>query len=241
MKKYYFFIIGVLILHLGFYHESMGVEINIGSNNQVTTGKISGVSGCLEGSGKLQTDKRSVKDFSEIHIDGVFTVHITVDSDGPILISADDNLLKIVKTSVENGRLSLTTTKSYCTQTQMTVEIPVAQLSGVIVDGSSEVSVAAGQKTIDQLEIALNGTSTMTLTGSGVLLAAQVKDTAELDASGFSADHVQVVSADATVARFHVQSRLEGQGSDASEIHFSGNPSVVAVQVSDAAELIMEE
>ncbi len=91
------------IVTFSFCGSAMSIEINIGTNNQVSTGTISGIEGCLEGSGKMQTEKRSVGSFEKLSVDGVFTVRVMPGQDGPVVVTADDNLLKLVTTDVKNG------------------------------------------------------------------------------------------------------------------------------------------
>jgi len=232
-------LIGTLLLGVG--HTAMAIEINIGTNNQVNTGTISGVQGCEQGSGKIKSEQRSVPSFSKLSVDGIFNVQVEIGASGPITVSADDNLLKLISTKVSDDELSVTTTKSYCTQADMTLVVPAEKLTALKLSGSNTVAVTAAEALTNTLEITAGGTGAVSLQGSGPVLRVDAQDTAEVDAGGFLADEAEVVTSGAAVAKVRVKNRLSGKCTDASEIHYSGSPSVVSVETADAADLTKDD
>ncbi|MDK9708436.1 MAG: DUF2807 domain-containing protein [Desulforhopalus sp.] len=216
------------------------VEINIGSNNQVNTGKI--VSGnCLQGSGKLTQKKLPVEQFKGIVVDGVFDVSINCGQSTGLSITADDNLHSLISATTKNGKLHLSTLGSYCTANSFKADISLVELVSVSADGSSELVVNCNTAVNSKLSVDLRGASSMTLSGKVKDVDLILQDSTELDASQLLAETVGIKISDAASARVNASKKLTGEGSDASEIHYLGQPQVVKVKTSDASECLPEE
>lgn len=224
----------ILIFLLG------ATEINIGVNNQVNTGRIVG-GNCRQGDGVIVKERRALDQFKNIAIDGIFIVNITCGSKEEVFISADKNLHSLITAVVKDRKLSLSTTASYCTENSFVVDIVQKEIGTISVDGSSELFVDCKSFANDQLSVELRGTSTMKMNGAVKSFAINLQDTADLDAAEFKAKEVRIQASDASVARLNVSGKLSGTGTDASEIHYRGQPQVVDVDVQDASEVAAED
>src|SRR5579864_5246532 len=69
---------------------------------------------CVHGSGNQISETRKMGDFSRISISGGFKVVLKQDSSMVLKITADDNILKYIKTEVEDGRLEVYSKRSLC-------------------------------------------------------------------------------------------------------------------------------
>lgn len=210
-------------------------EINIGVNNQVNTGKIVG-GNCLQGNGNLTAKKLTVDPFKEIAVEGIFTVNITCGQQSAVTITADQNLHPLISAVVRNGRLSLSTTGSYCTTESFVANISLPELASISADGSSEFTVACESAVSGNLAVDLRGTSSMLVSGAAKSAGFTLRDSTEIDAYQFMAENVSVKASDAATVRVYASKKLSGQGSDASEIHYRGQPATVKVSTLDASE-----
>src|ERR1700749_706324 len=76
---------------------------------------------CIHGSGHQATENRKVtQDFTKLEVSGGFKVILKQDSSGTISLTADDNVLKYIKTKNEDGTLQGFTHKNICDSGAMT-------------------------------------------------------------------------------------------------------------------------
>lgn len=224
----------ILIFLLG------ATEINIGVNNQVNTGKIVG-SNCRQGDGVVMKERRALDQFKDLVIDGIFVVNVRCGSKDEVFVTADKNLHSLITAVVKDRRLNLSTTASYCTQNSFIVDIVQKEIGSITADGSSELVVDCKSFANDKLSVELRGTSNMKINGAVKSFTINLQDSSELDASGFSVKDARIKASDATVARLNVSGKLSGTSSDASEIHYRGQPKTVDVDVQDAGEIAADD
>jgi Putative auto-transporter adhesin, head GIN domain len=210
-------------------------EINIGDNNQVNTGKIIG-GNCLQGNGKLIKKRLVVGQFNDILVDGTFTVNVSCGQHSEISITADENLHSLISTVVNNGKLHLSTSGSYCTTNSFVAEVSLQNLASITADGSSELMVNCSSVANGKLDIDLRGTSSMVISGRAKNVNMSLQDSTELEAFQLKAEAVTIKASDASTARVNVSQKLTGEGSDASTIIYRGHPQIVKVQTADASE-----
>src|SRR5262245_4331730 len=60
-----------------------------------------------KGSGKIATEQRDLKGFKGVDVGGAFLVEITAQKDYSVEVEADDNLLPLIKTEVDDGVLEI--------------------------------------------------------------------------------------------------------------------------------------
>jgi len=213
-----------------------GFSINIGVNNQVNTGTITG-GNCTQGNGAIKKVKRKVDFFNAVSVDGIFEVIVTSGLDESVVVTADSNLHSMITTTVKGQKLVVSTNGAICTQNPLVLEISLKDLKSIVAQGSSDLSVTADGCMSEAFFVDLSGTSSMKLTGSCNTLDAKLQGTAELDSTGFAAGNVTINMEDATEASINVTQKLSGATSGTSEVFYSGNPREVQVQVSDVSEV----
>src|SRR5262245_37359530 len=94
------------------------------------------------GSGVAATERRELAPFAAIGLAGENTVTIRVGPAQSVAVSADDDLIHRVTTSVRNGRLVVGDEGSFTTATTMSVAVTVPSLERVVLSGSGTVTVA---------------------------------------------------------------------------------------------------
>lgn len=197
------------------------VQINIGSNI-VNTGNVSG---CVQGSGSAKEESRSLPAFHGLEVDGAYTVRIACQKDQSVEISADDNLLPLILTEVHDGILRVTSKKSICASAPMTLTITVETLDLIRSSGANEFQVADLKG--ESLEVALSGSSNMTLDGTVDRLAAKIDGASGLLARQLKSKQVAVAISGAGSAEVHASERLQGDISGVGSIRYAGNPGEV--------------
>lgn len=197
------------------------VQINIGSNI-VNTGTVGG---CVQGSGSAKAETRSLSTFRSMEVDGAYTVRIVCQKDQSIAISADDNLLPLILTEVQDGILRVTSKKSICASAPMTLTITVKSLDLIRSSGANEFQVQNLKG--ESLEVELSGSSSMTLDGKVDELNAKIDGASGLVAGQLKAKEVSVAISGAGSAEVHASKRLQGDITGVGSIRYAGQPGEV--------------
>lgn len=205
-----------------FAGQSWGaVQINIGSNI-VNTGNAGG---CVQGSGSAKEEARSLPAFHALEVDGAYTVRIVCQKDQSVEISADDNLLPLILTEVQDGILRVTSKKSICASAPLTLTITVKSLDLIRSSGANEFQVQDLKG--ESLEVELSGSSSMTLDGRVEQLSAKIDGASGLAAGQLKAKEASVAISGAGSAEVHADKRLQGDITGVGSIRYAGQPDEV--------------
>jgi hypothetical protein len=199
---------------------------------------------CVHGSGKQASETRKVADFSKLSISGGFKITLKQDSSNTLNITADDNLLKYIKTEITGSRLKIYTRKNICNSGEMTIIIGVKNLEEIKGSGAIELESDGKIKTQD-LRFKLSGATKITMdltaanvnaSGSGATefnLKGQASSMS-VDLSGSGKVHaLDFVVGDCTISssgvgesEVNVLKTLAIHSSGASSVKYKGNPSI---------------
>jgi hypothetical protein len=135
----------------------------------------------VQGSGKLSSESRDVSGFTQVTIEGSGDAQITKSDHESLKIEAEDNILPLITSTVQNGKLVIGFKNNTSISTTLPIHftITVKDLTGVEVYGSSDVSV--GDVTLtDSMALAIHGSGNITFT-SLVSKSLNVNDTGSGD------------------------------------------------------------
>jgi hypothetical protein len=210
---------------------------------------------CVHGSGHQVSENRKVGAFSRISISGGYHVILRQDSSFSIKITADDNLLKFIKTKLEGDELQVYNHKNFCNEGELMVYIGVKDLEAVKASGGVEVESDGTIHTKD-LHFDLSGATKVTMelnadhittSGSGATeLNLKGEATAnDVDISGVANVHafdLVVSSCDIQTSgmgncEVNVLKTLHIHSSGASDVKYKGNPSDVSNDKSGASSV----
>ena len=129
------------------------------------------ISGCgIQGSGQRASQPRQVKSFNRVELRGATDVQIQVGSPQSVTVEADDNLIDIITTVVQDSTLIVEAKKAYFTRIGVNVKVTVPALESIKIAGSGDVQAEGiATKSIDLTvsgsgDITAAGTVTLTLT-----------------------------------------------------------------------------
>lgn len=200
---------------------------------------------CVKGSGHQVSENRKVTDFTKIDISGGFKVNLKQDSSLTVIINADDNLMKYIKSSVDGDRLHIYTKRSLCGSGEIVINIGVRNLERINASGAVELN-SDGKLNTKDLHLELNGASKVNMdlnaanvrtVGHGateINLKGQASShSVELAGSGkiYALDFVvgsyTIETAGASHCEVNVLHDLTVNTTGASEIKYRGNPTSV--------------
>lgn len=220
---------------------------------------LSGLSACMvncvHGSGNEATENRKVTDFDKISISGGYKVVLKQDSSLLLKITADDNLLKYIKTEVRGGRLHIYSKRNFCNTSQLTIYIGVRNLNEIKASGAVEVQ-GDGKIHTQDMNFRLSGATKITMdinaanvttSGSGVteinLKGQATSHNIELSGSGkiyaldFVAGSCNIQTSGVGYSEVNVLNSLSVHSSGASQVKYRGNPANVTNDKSGASSV----
>jgi Putative auto-transporter adhesin, head GIN domain len=198
----------------------------------------------VRGSGNVQTETRTVRNFSKVELRDQGTLVIEQGATEALTIEAEDNLLPLLTSTVDNGTLVLDEQDNTILRPKKEIRyrLSVKDLREIQVSGSGNVEVAKLQA--DQLVLDISGSGNLTigqltassltvdLSGSGDADIAGTVTDQQVEISGSSDYRAEnLASKTATVkvsgsgnARVHVAETLKARVSGSGDIEYLGTP-----------------
>jgi hypothetical protein len=211
--------------------------------------------GCVHGSGHPTSETRKVADFTKLDVSGGFKIILKQDSSLTLNITADDNLLKYVKTNVDGHVLHIYTKKNMCNSGPMVVTIGIRNLEGIQGSGALEVE-GNGKIVTKDIDFNTSGASKITLDLNAANVTTETSGAAEIFLTGqASSHHIQISGVgkvhalDFVVGDYYIETSgagecqinvlhsLEVHSSGASDVKYRGNPSKITNDKSGASSL----
>lgn len=215
------------------------------SCNAQNTGKV-------KGNGNVITEKRSVGDFDEIGVSGSFDVFLVKGKEGELLIKIEDNLLPLLVTEVDNGKLKIHWKKGTNISTRKEVQITVnfEKFNGVGLSGSGDVigkdiiktdkfNVAVSgsgdielELDVQEMEAAVSGSGDLDLKGQAINFEAAVAGSGDIDGIDLKTDKAAVRVSGSGGITITVLKELDAKVSGSGSVKYKGSPEIEGVKVS---------
>lgn len=189
----------------------------------------------VQGSGVLATEQRDVSGFKGVDVGGVFQVEITAQKDYSVEVSADDNILPMVKTYVSNGILEIESDGRFSNSSPIRVRISAPGIESIDSSGASRVN-ASNLKNAS-LDIDASGASKVNLTGEASSVTIEVSGASNVDAGSLRAENIDVDASGASVASVFAINRLSADASGASRVTYGGKPAIVEQKAAGAGSI----
>jgi hypothetical protein len=200
----------------------------------------------IVGSGKTETKKFDVADFTSLEVSSGFQFEVTKADKFSVSVTADDNLLEHIKVEKKDStlRIRFADGKSVTTKNRPRVTITMAALKGVTLSGGCHGTVT-GFESNDDLEIMLTGGSTLdgtvkarnvkmevsgggkvTLKGSATEATLSGTGGSRLLLSDFALDSAKVHLSGGSKAEVRAKSKLDYDLSGGSHVDYAGSPAI---------------
>jgi Putative auto-transporter adhesin, head GIN domain len=192
--------------------------------------------GCIQGSGVLNSEARDLPAFHALDIDGAFSVKIDCQKKQSLTLSADDNLLPLIVTDVSGGTLRITTRKPICTSLPLTVSITVETLDHIRSGGANDFIVK--DVSVPSLDLTISGSGDMEVSGRTENLNITLEGASEIHAGNLKANEVNVSIEGAGSAEVFADTQLNASITGVGEIHYAGKPKKVVRNITGWGEVI---
>jgi len=189
----------------------------------------------LKGSGTHAESPREVEQFSALTVKGGFEVTVSIGDEHSVVLDGDDNILDVITTTVEDGRLNVETTEKINPDLPLRLTVTSPVLTDMSVEGAAEVSLSglAG----DTFGFSCDGACDATISGSTTALNLSLSGAANLNTRDLEAQDVTISvdgAADVTVcANQSLTATLSGAGA----VHYACEPENVSQTVRGAGTI----
>jgi Putative auto-transporter adhesin, head GIN domain len=192
--------------------------------------KSSSSSNRVEGSGVAATETRNLGRFSSIELAGSNNVTVRVGGKQSVVVHADSNLLRLVTTKVQAGGLAIgNTSGTFTTKSPMHVEVTVPSLSAITLSGSGVIS-AAGIKE-PSLTVRLSGAGVLRASGTATRLDVTLAGSGDAQLKQLAARDVQAVVSGSGRILVTATKSLDASVPGSGTIMYSGEPARVTTSI----------
>lgn len=206
----------------------------------------------IQGSGVAKTETRKVDDFHAVEVGGAIQATVKIGDKPSVVLEGDDNLVPLIETKVEKGRLVIGTTGGvgYSTKIGLKATITAPKLDALEASGAAKLDATAA--TSDAFAIDLSGPSDanvsgldaksvtikasgarhLTVKGKATSLTLDVSGACKIDADGLAAETVKADVSGASKVKVTASKSIAGDISGASHLDVAGSPASRSVTTS---------
>ena len=196
------------------------------------------------GNGKVVKEERNVSGFDAIAVNNGIEVRVDQDSFEKVVVEADENIQKILKTEVKDGKLKIFLDENVYHAKKMKVYVTVKQLKSVEASSGAEVKsgnlikaetmkihsssgsdvtmeIACGQVSLDS-----SSGSDLSISGTAQSLKAESSSGSDLKASKLKTEKAEVSASSGSDLEVYVSKELKAHSSSGSDIIVYGHPTL---------------
>ncbi len=213
------------------------------------------------GSGKPETKKYDLADFTALDVSSVFEVEVARADKFGVSVTADDNLLPLIKVEKKDAvlHLSLADKKSVQTKSPLLVTVAMPALKGVVLQGACSCTIKGFESNDDftakvggasslggsvkakRVKLEADGASTVKLQGSAKEATLSAEGASSLALRDFALDGAEVQLSGASNAVVNVKSKLDYHVSGASDLKYLGSPTIGKKESSGVSSVAPEK
>ncbi|OAV43243.1 hypothetical protein A3850_001460 [Lewinella sp. 4G2] len=179
------------------------------------------------GSGTLITETRDVPAFTGISVSGSTEVTVINGTPFTVQITADDNVMDMVETEVNNGELDISVDANNVRNVTLLATITMPSLNSINGSGATTYDIGAFSQTNSDLSVDLSGAAKATITGA-VFDDLNVNLSGASEAFCFSSlvNSATVDLSGSSTLEVNVEELLTGEVSGSSTVRYRNNPEV---------------
>jgi len=179
----------------------------------------------ISGSGVLTTENRELNAFIAVSVDGIANVNIVQGNAQNVKITADDNIIGLVKTEIKDGILEIYLTSGHNYKNiDVNLEIMAKGLNGVANKGSGTLKVA----NVDSQEFYLDnmGSGNISISGASNKLSIENEGSGRISGFSFLADKCSIDIMGSGDVEISCTDELDVKIDGSAKVFYKGNPHV---------------
>src|SRR5688500_16197655 len=178
----------------------------------------------VEGSGVAKTEPREVGEFDKVHLKGWPYRRIVVGPARRVSVTAGDNLLEGIDTSLEDGTPVLGGSDPFRTRLGVTVQITVPALTHVAVHGSGDVTVK--QLDAEKFKAEIQGSGDISVAGRAEELDVEIQGSGDVELHELAAKRAAVEVQGSGDSTLKVSDELNVHVMGSGDVKYIGKPKV---------------
>jgi len=178
----------------------------------------------VRGSGVGSFETRQLPPFTRLKVGGALEVTINVGKVAPLELRGEDNLIKLVPSTVVDGELELAPEAALHNTQPLRLTLGTERLDQVLAAIACRVTVH-GVKS-DAFTVNTGGAARVTIDGSASKLTAIARRGSQLDLSGFAAGDVTANATDSAHLRLGYVEKLDITQAGAAMVTYRGKPDI---------------
>jgi hypothetical protein len=187
-----------------------------------------------KGDGVIMTTNQSVADFSALVISGGYRI-IWSNGKPALTITTDQNLLPLIKTTVNGNTLQIDSEGTLAPTKGITITLSSSSLADVQLNGA--VDLTASQLSGHGLKIECNGAADISVAGSVTNLEVNLSGACKLNAKALQTQTATATLNGASYGDVTVTDTLNASISGTGVLTYSGNPKSVEKNVSGVGSI----
>jgi hypothetical protein len=202
----------------------------------------------IKGNGTIKTEERTVNVFKSVHCTGSIQLYLQQDSQAPVKIETDENLLPFIEIRQRGNHLTVTTKSDYTLRPSddINVYITAPEFEKISCSGSGNIHSLSKINTKEKLELTISGSGNIALdvntpsidgniSGSGSLqLKGETRDI-DLKVSGsgnancyeLKAENAHVRASGSGDAELYASVKVDARASGSGNIRYKGGATEV--------------
>lgn len=186
-------IIPVLFILLVFFSGCTGI-----------TGSTVGIRNCVTGSGDIISETRDVKDFDSLRLMSSGDIHLTQTDESGIKIEADDNVMPLINTEVENDVLIISREPSTCTiSEEVKIYLNMKDIEQLSILGSGEI-IGENEIESETLGLSISEAGEMSLNIDVDTLSTTISGSGEYNLEGNADEHEATITESGTLNAYEL-------------------------------------
>ena len=178
--------------------------------------------GKIVGSGVARTEMRELGDFDELELHVAGRIEIGIGALKPLEVTADDNIIGLLKSEVRGRRLVVELAKPIRPKVGVVLKATVPDLKVLSCDGAFKV-ILTGLRN-ESLLIELDGAGMVTAGGETNLLTISATGAGSIDVGGLQARNVDINVTGAGHVDTHATEKLNVAIAGTGVVRYSGDP-----------------
>jgi hypothetical protein len=220
----------VSLIVLAFAAATVGIVVAARHTGTVTT-----FSSGTKGSGVAATQVRTLPAFTAVDLAGSNTVTVHVGGTQTVTVHGDDNLIRHITTTVQNGTLAVGQSRSFSTTSPMSVVITVPALDAATLSGAGVLAVTG--VAADRFTVLAPGSGVLVVTGTTTTLDATLSGTGDVRLDGLAAHDATATVSGTGRLLVNASHSLDATVSGVGSIVYTGSPSDVTKSVSGTGSI----
>lgn len=198
------------------------------------------LSGCgfwgVRGNGKIITEDRNISEFTKLEVGGAYSIKVICGKEASLTISAEENLLPLIRTSVKGNALKIDTKRNISPRKEIVIEITVNELQSLECSGANNINVE--RINAQDFDVELSGAGNIDLKGETEILHAEISGAGHIDSRELKAKDVYISVCGAANASVYASNFLDASVSGVGSIDYYGNPRNTKTNVSGIGSII---